>query len=201
MKNASIVLKYSLAALFAMSVTMTGCGDKNDAADAADSTKDAAEESAEATGEIGQKIKSGMIDMAKGMIDIAEDVESVEDAEKAEPKIAELMGNLTSVFTDFGDNIDKMTMEDIQELQNMQAIMQDPEVAEWGKKVEASMEKLKTEHPDAAAKLEEITTKQSQKMMEGMMAIGMKIQQKMGGAAGGMGTPAPAPGGDTGAGH
>lgn len=184
MKKSTNVLTYSLLALMAWSLTMIGCGDKKDGSDAAET----AEASSEAAGNITDKFKEGMINMAKEMTGIVEDVESVEDAEKAEPKIEAMMGKLAGIFTELGDNFESLSMKDAMELQNMQSVMQDPEVMEWGKKVEAATAKLKEEHPDAAAKLEEITQKHGQKFMEAMMNVAMKIQQKVG-AANGMGVP------------
>lgn len=178
MKKTSTVLTYSLLALFAWSLTLTGCGEKSDGADAADSARAAAEESSEAVGDIGEKLENVMIEISKDMISITEDIESVEDAEKAEPRIAESMEKLSAVLVEFSDNVDKMTMEDMAKLQHLQNLGESPEAKEWMDKAQAATDKLKAEHPDAAAKLEELGRKHSQKTMEGMMALMMKVQQK-----------------------
>ena len=127
-----------------------------------------------------ERFRQGMLDLSRQMIQIAESVKTVADAEAAEPKVEKAMNSITDLFTDLADNIDKMTLEELEDLQDMQNLGEDPEVKKWMDQAEAAMDKLKADHPEAAAKLKEIGEKHSQKMMGAMMGAMMKIGQKVG---------------------
>ena len=172
--------KLFILSLFVVSFTAVGCGDKEGNGDDADTTGTSSTDAGGSGGATAADFKQGMIDLSKQMIDITEDIESVEDAQEAEPKIEKAMNDIVALFTRLADNIDKMTVAELRELQNLQTIMEDPEVKEWMDKAQAASDKLKADHPDAAAKLEEIGNKHGEKMMGAMMGAMMKIGQKVG---------------------
>ncbi|MCB0713711.1 MAG: hypothetical protein KDD67_15395 [Ignavibacteriae bacterium] len=173
--------KLFILSLFAVSLITVGCGDKSEGDDAKTDSTATSEEVAPSGGSASvADFKAGMIELSKQMIEVAEDVETVADAEAAEPKVEKAMTSIASLFTGLADNIDKMTLEELKGLQDMQNIGEDPEVKKWMDQAEAAMDKLKADHPEAAAKLKEIGEKHSQKMMGAMMGAMMKIGQKVG---------------------
>lgn len=129
-------------------------------------------------GSISAKIKSAIIEMAQEMIRIYGQVKTTADANNARPKIRGAMDKVAAVFGEIGSNVENMMAEDIEELENLEGIMQDPAVVEWGRKVTTAENELKEKHPEAAARLAEIVEKESQKLISVMMAVGDKIQQQ-----------------------
>ena len=132
------------------------------------------EETSEVSEDFVESFKDQMIDMSKEMVEVAEDVESVEDAEAAEPKIEKAMNDFATLVDDLASNMDNMTMQEARFLQKMQDIEKDPEVKEWMEKADNAMTKLKTDHPDAAAKLEELAEKHSSKLQTALMTLTQK---------------------------
>lgn len=121
-----------------------------------------------------------MIDVSKRMIDIVEGIESVEDAEAAEPEIEKAMHQLTSLFTDLAENIDNVTVAELRDLQLMQYIAEDSEVKEWTEKAQAAVDRLEVEYPEAAAKLKEIGDRYGEEMAAAIMEATMEIGRKLG---------------------
>ena len=125
-----------------------------------------------------EDFKSGMIDLSKELIDVTEDIESVEDVMEAESDIEEAMSNFVVVIQELSDNMTPENLVGLQELQNLQT---DPEVKKWADKSEAEMARLQKEHPEAAAKLEELAQKHSAKLQAVMMTLMQKAMQMQGG--------------------
>lgn len=129
--------------------------------------------------QLGEKFKSGIIDMAKEMIAISKTVKTVADAKKAEPKIEKMMGRLTAVLVEMSAQIDNMTPEEATGLTTFESLVEDPEVAEWGEKAEAAIDALRQKNAEAAEELEIITRAQSEEFMGVMMEVMQKIQEKI----------------------
>src|SRR5690606_11686806 len=116
----------------------------NDAADAGDVSTD--------------ELKAAMLEMTKDMHGIITDIESVEDVQEADDDIGEI----------FDDLVESMrgAMKNPAAMQQMEAEMQnDPVMKEWSDKMDAAMENLKSEHPEAAAEFEKVMQKHSMKLM------------------------------------
>ncbi|MGE3801252.1 MAG: hypothetical protein AB7H80_09545 [Candidatus Kapaibacterium sp.] len=127
-----------------------------------------------------ERFKQVMIDLSKEMIQVAESVKTVADAERAELKVEKAMTGISDLFTELAENIDNMTLRELKGLQQMQNISEDPEVKKWMNQAEAAMDKQKRDYPEAAEKLKEIGEKHSEKMIKVMMGAMMKIDQKLG---------------------
>ncbi|MGE3802066.1 MAG: hypothetical protein AB7H80_13680, partial [Candidatus Kapaibacterium sp.] len=154
--------KLFILSLFAISFIAVGCGDKSEGDGANEDSTATSQEGAPSGGSATvADFKAGMIELSKQMIEVAEEVKTVEDAEAAEPKVEKAMTGITSLFTGLADNIDKMTLEELKGLQDMQNLGEDPEVKKWMDQAEAAMDKLKADHPEAAEKLKEIGEKHS----------------------------------------
>ena len=167
MKFRTLVTLFSFS-MAAVAFTPFGCGDDK-------KTEEISENTNTSSGNIVQDFKDGMIELSKQIIEVTENVETVEDAEAAEPKIEKAMNSIVGLFTGLADNVDKITSEELKELESMKNIDEDPEVKEWMQKAEAAMDKLKEDHPEAAAKLEELGEKHIQEMMGAMMKIGQNL--------------------------
>ena len=124
--------------------------------------------------------KNVMIDMSKQMIEVSEEVKSVADAEAAEPKIEAAMNTFASWIDNLTNSIDDMTVKDLMALKDMQRVNDDPEVKEWGEKVEAAMKRLEIDYPEAAAKVKELGEKHSNKLQAAMMRLTSKTVQMQG---------------------
>lgn len=174
MKTKSTVLTYSLLALFAWS--LTGCGEKEDERNA-DSTTVTSEAAAQTNAEI----KNGMIELSKDMTGIVEGINSVEDAENAKPEIEGAMGDFLNMLSEVGTVIDKMSTAEIEEFKNGQAqLLQDEELAKWRNKMQVALAEKRTQHPEAAAKLDSVTEEVGRKFVVAMRTIVQKIDQKSG---------------------
>lgn len=196
MKKTSTVLTYSLLALFAWSLTLTGCGERQDEGNA-DATTVASGTAAQANA----KIKNGMIAMSKEMTGIVEGISSVEDAESAKSEIEEVMADFIQVLSDVDNDLDKMGPAEIDQFRNGQAeLMRDKELAEWRNKMQTALAEQKSQHPEAAAKLDSVTEETGQKFVVAMRTIIQKIDQKMG-TTQGMPKPESGSSTDTGAGY
>ena len=185
--------KLFVLSLFVASFTVMGCGDDaakdGDDASKKEGTEETSENNTESTGDVAADFKNAMIDMSKQMIEVSEEVKSVADAEAAEPKIEAAMNTFASWIDNLTNSIDDMTVKDLMALKDMQSVNDDPEVKEWGEKVEAAMKKLETDYPEASKKLEELAEKHSGKLqtaMMGLMGKAMQMQSmEKGDAAGG----------------
>ena len=157
--STTLLLAFSLTA-----VGITGCGGKK-ADTAADTEESASTEMADGAStenqgaadltDEGEKLKAVMIDMSQTMLSIANDVETVEDAEAAESKLA----NMIDQFIASAKSI-QITPDVLPKIE------QDPEVAEWSEKVQARITQMKEETPEVAAKFEEISRNQIMRMMQ-----------------------------------
>ena len=135
----------------------------------------------ELTGDVFKDFKASMIDLAKQMIDIADGIKSVEDAEASEPKVQELMNSTATMLDKIADNMAKMSPEELAKLKDMPDPLKDPEVNEWMKKADAAVEKMQQEHPEAAAKFEEIGNKYQQQIATAMQNfLGKMMKSVMG---------------------
>lgn len=134
------------------------------------------------SGSMTEKFKSAMMHVSQETLDILQSVKSAEDVEKVESRLVAAMDGVVAFFKEIGSNVDTMTPEQMNEFQNMQSIMRDRDFVELNTQVQVAGSKLRLDYPEAAAKLEEIAQKHSQKMMEDMMAVAMQIQQKAAGA-------------------
>ena len=141
------------------SFTLIGCGD--DAEEDADTTEvdvDVENSGAEA-GEVDtEDLKEAMLAMTKDMHDIVSEIETVEDVQEADEEIGEIFDGLVESM--------RGAMKNPAALQAMeQEVENDPEVKEWSDKMDAAMEQLQTDHPEAAAELEKVMQKHSMKLM------------------------------------
>ena len=182
MNNMKLQFKLFFMSLLVSSFVIVGCGDDKDGVD--DDNEEQSEATSGSSEDFVEDFKDQMIDMSKQMLEVAEDVESVEDAEAAEPKIEKAMNDFAMLVDDLANNMDNMTMKEAMALQKMQDIENDPEVKEWMQKADDAMAKLRTDHPDAAAKLEELGQKHSSKLQTAMMALMQKAFQMQSGAEG-----------------
>lgn len=126
-----------------------------------------------------ERFKSGLIDFSKEMIDVASSVRSVQDVERAEARISASMNRLTVLVLSLVDNFETMSEEEGREVIRLRTLMIDPEVVRWMSAAETALDSLKSRHPEAAARLEEIGTKQSDRFVESMARINAMIQRRM----------------------
>ena len=180
-----------LLGLVAVSFLTIGCGEDRgkvagDEADTADTT------GATETAEIGRgadgsysvaEFRKARIAMNRELVEIAGSIETVEDAEKAEPKIEQAMSNMAGMYIGLAGEMEKMSTTSLREFAGLPNISSDPEVLEWNRKVDSAMMKLAQEHPDVAAKLNEIGERNHRRWMQPMQSAQMKINQIISGTA------------------
>lgn len=126
------------------------------------------------------KFRVGMLELEKEMLSLTQSLKTVADVERAEPKIVAMMEQFLAMVVSIGEDFEAMTPEEVAGVQSFETLMQDPELEEWGLKLEEATDTLKENHPDVAAKLQEITEKNRMKFMSAVMDLAVKIQQKIG---------------------
>ena len=152
-------LRIFMLGTFLFSFTLIGCGDEAEGDDADTTEVDVNVDDAAAAGEVdAEELKGAMIDMSKQMHGIISEVETVEDVQAADEEIGE-------IFDDLVENM-RGAMKNPAAFQSMeQEIENDPEMKEWSQKMDAAMEQLKADHPEAAAELEKVMQKHAMKLM------------------------------------
>jgi len=174
-----LAFRLFILSLFVSSFTLVGCGDKeeggDDNGDNTEQTDNDDGNDGASSGNVAEKFKSEMITMFKEMVEVTEGVESVEDAEAADPKIEAAMNRIASMLE--GIDLENMTIKDAMAFKELQNLDNDPEFKEWSERAEVAREKLKTDHPEAAAKLKELGDKHSEKLQTAIMSFMMKAMQ------------------------
>lgn len=122
-----------------------------------------------------------MIDLSKRMLEIAQGVNSVEDAQAAEPKLAQVMEDMTAQLNRLANDVEGMSREEMNAIENMR---NDPELQDWTRRVNEAMGRLEKENPEAMQALQEIGRRQSEKMGTAMRELRQKIDNRMGSLSG-----------------
>lgn len=164
--------------LLSASFFLSGCGDANEAQSPAERTDSLPAASADPgmTG-VAASFRQGMINLSKRMLEIAQEVNSVEDAQAAEPKLAQVMEDITALLNRLADNVEGMSREEMNAIENMR---NDPELQDWTRRVNEAMGRLEKENPEAMQALQEIGRRQSEKMRTAMRELRQKIDNRMG---------------------
>lgn len=106
-----------------------------------------------------EQMKKAMVDMSSEMHAIIVDLESTDDVQEATEDIAEVFDELIESMRGF------MTADPVA-MQAMEAEVQsDPQIMEWNQKMDAAMQQIQTDHPEAAAALMQVMQQQSMKLM------------------------------------
>jgi hypothetical protein len=167
-------LRVLMLGVFIFSLPLIACSNDADDAEGADidDTTDVSNGSATAADFDAEEIRESMLKMNQEMFDIISGIESVEDVQEADEEIGE-------IFEDLAANM-RSGMQNPTEMQKMEMEMQqDPKMQEWDQKINAAMETLRTEHPEAAAELDKVMQKHGQKMQQVMMEAAEQMQELM----------------------
>lgn len=168
----------SFLLLFILFLSLSGCGDANEAQSPAERTDSlpAASAGPGITG-VAASFRQGMINLSKRMLEIAQEVNSVEDAQAAEPELAQVMADITALLNRLADDVEGMSSEEMSAIENMR---NDPELQDWTRRVNEAMGRLEKENPEAMQALQEIGRRQSEKMGVAMRELRQKIDNRMG---------------------
>lgn len=167
-------LRILMLGVLIFSLPLVGCSDGADSDEAGDTTEvaDAGNGTVEAADFDADEIKEDMLEMNEEMFELISGIESVEDVQAADEKIGE-------IFEELAENM-RSGMQNPAEMQKMEMEMQqDPKMQEWDQKINTAMETLRTEHPEAAAELDKVMQKHSQKMQQVMMEAAQQMQELM----------------------
>lgn len=147
-----------------------------------------AQESEYVPGSGAKRIKESMLRLADDMVEVTDAVTTMKGAEAAEPKIEAMMNRFLETMQYVLSNLDQISDDDFLA---MQQAFQSPEVTSGMVRADASMSKLKEEHPEVAAKIEELGAKHSAPMEEAMevlmqkfVDVNLKSMNSEGGGAG-----------------
>ena len=105
-----------------------------------------------------EHVKEVMLAMTRQMHGIVSGIETVEDVQKADEEIGRIFDDLVEHMREALKNPEVLNVIE-QEVEN------DPEMKEWSQKMDAAMEQLKADHPEAAAELEKVMQKHAMKLM------------------------------------
>jgi len=119
-----------------------------------------------------ETFRQGVLTMSKQTFEVVNSLHSVEDVDAAEPRFAKIMDDFVVMLNGLSEYLDQGFEGSLESLSVMET---DAELKEWSDKVNASIEQLQNDHPEAAARLTELGNTQSQKVMEAMNNLMQKL--------------------------